>query len=42
MIVGLKGKLEYKEPSFVHIDVDGIVYEVFISLQTIFLKSKNS
>ena len=34
MIVGLKGKIEYKEPSFVHIDVNGIVYEVFISLQT--------
>ncbi len=34
MIVGLKGKVEYKEPSFVHIDVNGVVYEVFISLQT--------
>lgn len=34
MIVGLKGKVEYKEPAFVHMDVQGIVYEVFISLQT--------
>ncbi len=34
MIVGLKGKIVYKEPSFVHVDVNGIVYEVFISLQT--------
>jgi len=34
MIVGLTGNLKYKEPSFVHIDVHGIVYEVFISLQT--------
>jgi len=34
MIVGLKGKIEYKEPSFVHVDVNGVVYEVFISLQT--------
>jgi Holliday junction DNA helicase RuvA len=34
MIVGLKGKIEYKEPAFVHVDVSGIVYEVFISLQT--------
>lgn len=34
MIVGLNGKIEYKEPSFVHISVAGIVYEVFISLQT--------
>ena len=34
MIVGLKGSIEYKEPSFVHIDVSGVIYEVFISLQT--------
>lgn len=34
MIVGLKGKVVYKEPSFVHIDVQGVVYEVFISLQS--------
>ncbi len=34
MIVGLNGKIEYKEPSFVHIEVSGLVYEVFISLQT--------
>lgn len=34
MIAGLKGNIEYKEPSFVHIDVNGIVYEVFISLNT--------
>ena len=34
MIVGLKGAIEYKEPGFVHIDVQGITYEVFISLQT--------
>ena len=34
MIVGLKGKVEYKEPNVVHIDVNGVIYEVFISLQT--------
>lgn len=34
MIVGLKGNIEYKEPSFVHVEVNGIIYEVFISLQT--------
>lgn len=34
MIVGLKGKIEYKEPSFVHVEVSGVVYEVFISLHT--------
>ena len=34
MIVGLKGNIVYKEPSFVHVEVSGVVYEVFISLQT--------
>jgi len=34
MIVGLRGNIVYKEPSFVHIDVKGVVYEVFISLHT--------
>jgi len=34
MIVGLEGNIVYKEPSFVHINVNGIVYEVFISLHT--------
>ena len=34
MIVGLKGMVEYKEPSVVWVDVSGVVYEVFISLQT--------
>ena len=34
MIVGLKGKVEHKEPTVVHLDVHGVVYEVFISLQT--------
>jgi len=34
MIVGLNGNVVYKEPSFVHIEVNGVVYEVFISLQS--------
>ena len=34
MIAGLKGTIEYKEPTFVHVDVVGVIYEVFISLQT--------
>jgi len=34
MIVGIRGNIVYKEPSFVHINVQGIVYEIFISLQT--------
>ncbi|MFT7005134.1 MAG: Holliday junction DNA helicase RuvA [Sulfurimonas sp.] len=34
MIVGVNGSIVYKEPSFVHVDVSGVVYEVFISLHT--------
>lgn len=34
MIVGLHGKVQYKEPAFVHVNVGGVVYEVFISLHT--------
>ena len=41
MIVGLKGVVAYKEPTYVHIDVQGIVYEVFISLQTFSALGKN-
>ncbi|MFA6759923.1 MAG: Holliday junction branch migration protein RuvA [Sulfuricurvum sp.] len=34
MIVALNGKVVHKEPTLVHIDVNGVVYEVFISLQS--------
>ncbi len=34
MIVGLKGNIEYKEPTFIHIEAKGVIYEVFISLHT--------
>ena len=34
MIVGLEGKVVHKEPSVVHINVGGVIYEVFISLHT--------
>ncbi|MBL0707732.1 MAG: Holliday junction branch migration protein RuvA [Sulfurimonas sp.] len=34
MIVGLNGNIIYREPSFVHVDVKGVVYEVFVSLQS--------
>ncbi len=34
MIVGVEGTIEHKEPSVVHVNVHGLVYEVFISLQT--------
>ncbi|MBT4571893.1 MAG: Holliday junction branch migration protein RuvA [Campylobacteraceae bacterium] len=32
MIVGLEGKVERKEPTFLHINVNGIIYEVFTSI----------
>ncbi len=34
MIVGINGIIVYKEPTFVHIDVMGVVYEIFISLHS--------
>lgn len=34
MIVGIEGSVEYKEPTVVHLNVSGLIYEVFISLQT--------
>lgn len=34
MIIGLEGIIEYKEPSSVHLNVNGVIYEVFISLHT--------
>jgi Holliday junction DNA helicase RuvA len=32
MIVGLEGKIEKKEPTFLHINTNGIIYEVFTSI----------
>ncbi|CUV65400.1 Holliday junction ATP-dependent DNA helicase RuvA [Sulfurovum sp. enrichment culture clone C5] len=34
MIVGIQGTLEHKEPTFLHINVNGLIYEVFVSLNT--------
>ncbi len=34
MIVGIEGLIEHKEPTALHVNVSGIVYEVFVSLQT--------
>lgn len=34
MIVGIEGTLEHKEPTFVHVNTNGLIYEVFISLQS--------
>lgn len=34
MIVGLRGKIIHKEPTLVHLEAYGVIYEVFISLQS--------
>jgi len=34
MIVGIEGTIEKKEPTFVHINVHGIIYEVSVSINT--------
>lgn len=34
MIVGIEGTVERKEPTFVHLNVDGLIYEVHISINT--------
>lgn len=34
MIVGIEGTVERKEPTFVHINLNGLIYEVHISINT--------
>jgi len=34
MIVGIEGTVERKEPTFVHLNVSGIIYEVHVSINT--------
>jgi len=34
MIVGIVGEIEKKEPTRVHVNVNGLIYEVFISINT--------
>jgi len=34
MIVGIEGTIEKKDPTVVHINVNGLIYEVFISVNT--------
>ncbi|HFS82563.1 MAG TPA: Holliday junction branch migration protein RuvA [Epsilonproteobacteria bacterium] len=34
MIVGLEGTIERKDPTFVHLNVHGVIYEVHISVNT--------
>lgn len=34
MIVGIEGVIEKKDPTFVHLNVHGLIYEVFVSIHT--------
>jgi len=34
MIVGIEGAIERKDPTFIHLNVHGLIYEVFISINT--------
>ena len=34
MIVAIEGKVERKEPTFVHLNVNGITYEIFLSINS--------
>ena len=34
MIVGIEGTVEKKEPTFIHLNVNGVIYEVNISINT--------
>ena len=34
MIVGIEGKIERIEPTFVHLNVNGLIYEVNVSINT--------
>ena len=34
MIVGIEGSVERKEPTFVHLNVNGLIYEVHLSINT--------
>lgn len=34
MIIGLEGIIEFKEPTSLHLNVNSVIYEVFISLNT--------
>ncbi|RLA75997.1 MAG: Holliday junction branch migration protein RuvA [Epsilonproteobacteria bacterium] len=34
MIVGVEGSVERKDPTFIHLNVHGLIYEVFVSINT--------
>ena len=41
MIVGIEGTIEKKEPTKVHINTNGLIYEVFISINTFHALDEN-
>ena len=34
MLVGIEGTIERKEPTFIHLNVNGLIYEVHVSINT--------
>lgn len=34
MIVGIEGTVEHKDPTYVHLNVNGLIYEVMVSINT--------
>ena len=34
MIVGIEGTLEHKDPTYIHLNVNGLIYEVMVSINT--------
>ncbi|MEA3490549.1 MAG: Holliday junction branch migration protein RuvA [Campylobacterota bacterium] len=34
MIVGVEGSVERKDPTFIHLNINGLIYEVFVSINT--------
>ena len=34
MIVGIEGVVEHRDPTYVHLNVNGLIYEVFVSVNT--------
>lgn len=42
MIVGIEGSIEKKEPTLIHLNVNGLIYEVFVSLNCSAQITKNN
>lgn len=42
MIVGIEGNIDKKEPTVIHLNVNGLIYEVFVSLNCSAQVTKNN